>query len=171
MEPTQIPEPDQPDVSGDDGVAQLSEEGLRLLPVAELHLHIEGTLEPELIFELAKRNGLVLPYSGLAELRGLYEFSDLQSFLDLYYANMAVLQTEQDFADMTRAYLARVGRQPQACFPRPGEQAFELGRWVVYLSRIQADRGDGGVHGEQPVQDFQCRFLGQVTQERRDEQG
>ncbi|UZX02070.1 adenosine deaminase [Arthrobacter sp. CDRTa11] len=80
---------------------------VRILPIAELHLHIEGTLQPELIFELAERNGITLPYSGLDELRGLYEFSDLQSFLDLYYANMAVLRTEQDFADMTRAYLAR----------------------------------------------------------------
>src|SRR6476661_3863858 len=77
------------------------------LPVAELHLHIEGTLEPELIFALAERNGIELPYSGLDELRTRYEFTDLQSFLDLYYANMAVLQTEQDFADMTRAYLTR----------------------------------------------------------------
>ena len=80
---------------------------VRLLPVAELHLHIEGTLQPELIFELAGRNGIALPYSGLDELRERYEFTDLQSFLDLYYANMAVLQTEQDFADMTRAYLER----------------------------------------------------------------
>jgi adenosine deaminase len=77
------------------------------LPVAELHLHIEGTLEPELIFALAERNGIQLPYADLAELRSRYEFTDLQSFLDLYYANMAVLQTEQDFADMTRAYLTR----------------------------------------------------------------
>ena len=77
------------------------------LPVAELHLHIEGTLQPELIFALAERNGIELPYSGLDELREKYEFTDLQSFLDLYYANMAVLRTEQDFADMTRAYLER----------------------------------------------------------------
>ncbi|MGX5715129.1 adenosine deaminase [Arthrobacter sp. MAHUQ-56] len=77
------------------------------LPVAELHLHIEGTLQPELIFALAERNGIALPYSGLEELREKYEFTDLQSFLDLYYANMAVLRTEQDFADMTRAYLER----------------------------------------------------------------
>jgi adenosine deaminase len=81
-----------------------------VLPVAELHLHIEGTLEPELIFALAERNGIRLPYTGLDELRARYEFTDLQSFLDLYYANMAVLQTEQDFADMTRAYLARAHR-------------------------------------------------------------
>jgi adenosine deaminase len=77
------------------------------LPVAELHLHIEGTLQPELIFELAERNGLELPYGDVEELRAKYKFTDLQSFLDLYYANMSVLQTEQDFADMTRAYLKR----------------------------------------------------------------
>jgi adenosine deaminase len=77
------------------------------LPVAELHLHIEGTLQPELIFELAERNGLELPYGDVEELRAKYQFTDLQSFLDLYYANMSVLQTEQDFADMTRAYLQR----------------------------------------------------------------
>ncbi|NUS36009.1 MAG: adenosine deaminase, partial [Pseudarthrobacter sp.] len=77
------------------------------LPVAELHLHIEGTLQPELILALAERNGIALPYAGLEELREKYEFTDLQSFLDLYYANMAVLRTEQDFADMTRAYLER----------------------------------------------------------------
>jgi adenosine deaminase len=81
-----------------------------LLPLAELHLHIEGTLEPELIFALAERNGIALPYTSLAELRARYEFTDLQSFLDLYYSNMAVLRTEQDFADMTRAYLARAAQ-------------------------------------------------------------
>ncbi|WP_104103792.1 adenosine deaminase [Arthrobacter sp. 08Y14] len=78
-----------------------------LLPCAELHLHIEGTLEPELIFELAARNGISLPYADLQELRSRYEFTDLQTFLDLYYANMEVLRTEADFADMTRAYLRR----------------------------------------------------------------
>lgn len=77
------------------------------LPQVELHLHIEGTLEPELIFELAARNNVELPYATLEELRAQYEFQDLQSFLDLYYRNMAVLRTEQDFADLTRAYLAR----------------------------------------------------------------
>ena len=76
-------------------------------PVAELHLHIEGTLQPELIFSLAERNGIDLPYQDIDELREKYEFTDLQSFLDLYYANMAVLQTEQDFTDMTRDYLKR----------------------------------------------------------------
>ncbi|QSZ54919.1 adenosine deaminase [Paenarthrobacter sp. AT5] len=76
-------------------------------PVAELHLHIEGTLQPELIFSLAERNGIDLPYQDIDELREKYEFRDLQSFLDLYYANMAVLQTEQDFTDMTCDYLKR----------------------------------------------------------------
>ncbi|MFG1784371.1 adenosine deaminase [Rhodococcus oryzae] len=76
-------------------------------PLAELHMHIEGSLEPELIFALAERNKVELPYRDLDDLRGRYEFSDLQSFLDLYFANMAVLRTEQDFADLARAYFAR----------------------------------------------------------------
>ncbi len=79
------------------------------LPTAELHLHIEGTLEPELIFALAVRNGIALPYRDVSALRAQYEFTDLQSFLTLYYSNMAVLLTEQDFEDMTRAYLVRAG--------------------------------------------------------------
>src|SRR6476660_10380133 len=78
-----------------------------LPPLVELHLHLEGTLEPDLIWALAAHNGIELPYADLDELRSRYEFTDLQSFLDLYYANMAVLRTEQDFADMTRAYLGR----------------------------------------------------------------
>ncbi|GAA1979388.1 adenosine deaminase [Isoptericola halotolerans] len=77
------------------------------LPFAELHLHLEGTLEPELVMELARRNDVTLPYRDVEELRAAYAFRDLQSFLDLYYANMAVLRTRQDFADMTAAYLAR----------------------------------------------------------------
>jgi adenosine deaminase len=76
------------------------------LPLVELHVHLEGTLEPALIFELAERNAIRLPYT-LPELRELYEFTDLQSFLDLYYANLAVVITAHDFADITRAYLAR----------------------------------------------------------------
>lgn len=77
---------------------------------AELHVHLEGTLEPELIFALAKRNGLTLPYADIVELRSRYEFDDLQEFLDLYYANMTVLQRREDFADLTDAYLARAAR-------------------------------------------------------------
>ena len=77
------------------------------LPKVELHLHIEGTLEPELIMQLAERNGIRLPYADLDELRRQYEFTDLQSFLNLYYANLDVLRTEADFADLTRSYLRR----------------------------------------------------------------
>lgn len=80
---------------------------IRGLPKAELHLHIEGTLEPELMFALAQRNGVALPYASVDEVRAAYNFSDLQSFLDLYYAGAAVLQTEQDFYELTAAYIAR----------------------------------------------------------------
>jgi len=78
-----------------------------ILPKAELHLHLEGTLEPETILSLAERNRVDLPYRDVDELAARYRFADLQSFLDLYYANMATLRTAQDFADMTHAYLAR----------------------------------------------------------------
>ncbi|WP_192583644.1 adenosine deaminase [Streptomyces albicerus] len=81
------------------------------LPKAELHLHIEGTLEPELAFALAARNGVSLPYADTDELRKAYLFSDLQSFLNLYYELMAVLRTEDDFADLADAYLARAAAQ------------------------------------------------------------
>lgn len=77
------------------------------LPKVELHLHIEGTLEPEMVFALAQRNGITLDYADESALRAAYQFSDLQSFLNLYYQGMQVLQTEQDFFDLTWAYLER----------------------------------------------------------------
>ncbi|MBC7444437.1 MAG: adenosine deaminase, partial [Polaromonas sp.] len=80
---------------------------LRQMPKAELHIHIEGSLEPELIFALAQRNGVALAYAGVDELRSAYAFTNLQSFLDIYYAGASVLLTEQDFYDMARAYLVR----------------------------------------------------------------
>jgi adenosine deaminase len=80
---------------------------LQAMPKAELHIHIEGSLEPELIFELAQRNGVTLPYPSVAALRQAYAFTDLQSFLDIYYAGASVLLHEQDFYDMTAAYLKR----------------------------------------------------------------
>ena len=80
---------------------------VRGLPKAELHLHIEGTLEPELMFRLAERNGVDLPYDSVEEVRAAYEFEDLQSFLDIYYQAASVLLTEDDFADLMAAYLAR----------------------------------------------------------------
>ncbi|MEU3981204.1 adenosine deaminase [Streptomyces sp. NPDC026672] len=81
------------------------------LPKAELHLHIEGTLEPELAFALAARNGVQLTYADTDALREAYRFADLQSFLDLYYELMAVLRTERDFEDLANAYLARAAAQ------------------------------------------------------------
>lgn len=81
------------------------------LPKAELHLHIEGTLEPELVFDLARRNGVALPFETVEDLRRRYVFDDLQSFLDLYYLAMAVLRTAQDFTDLTDAYLAKAREQ------------------------------------------------------------
>jgi adenosine deaminase len=88
-----------------------SDDALSVLPKAELHLHIEGTLEPELAFELAARNGVELPYADVADLAARYDFDDLQSFLDLYYATMAVLRTREDFAELTRRYLRRAHSQ------------------------------------------------------------
>lgn len=83
------------------------DELIRLLPKAELHLHIEGTLEPELMFKLAERNGVALPYASVNALKNAYQFEDLQSFLDLYYAGAGVLVTQQDFYDLTWAYCER----------------------------------------------------------------
>lgn len=80
---------------------------IRGLPKAELHLHIEGTLEPDLMFELAERNGVELPYRTVGEVRAAYDFDDLQSFLDIYYEAASVLITEDDFAALMAAYLVR----------------------------------------------------------------
>ena len=81
------------------------------LPKAELHIHIEGSLEPELMFALARRNGVSLPYDSVDALRKAYSFSSLQDFLDLYYQGMSVLWTEQDFFDLAWAYLTRIRAQ------------------------------------------------------------
>ena len=80
---------------------------LEAMPKAELHIHIEGSLEPEMIFALAKRNGVKLAYDSVEALREAYAFTDLQSFLDIYYAGASVLLKEEDFYDMARAYLDR----------------------------------------------------------------
>ncbi|WP_414444185.1 adenosine deaminase [Burkholderia sp. 22PA0106] len=83
------------------------QEKIALAPKAELHIHIEGSLEPELIFKLAERNGVKLAYASVEALRAAYAFTDLQSFLDIYYAGASVLLEEQDFYDMTAAYVER----------------------------------------------------------------
>lgn len=84
---------------------------VRQIPKAELHLHIEGTLEPELMFEVARRNRVNLPYASVDAVRRAYVFSDLQSFLDIYYAACSVLRQERDFYDLAWAYLQRAAAQ------------------------------------------------------------
>ncbi|HQS84409.1 MAG: adenosine deaminase [Alphaproteobacteria bacterium 16-39-46] len=84
---------------------------INLLPKAELHLHIEGTLQPELLFELAERNKISLPYKSIEEAYEAYKFQDLQSFLNVYYQGSAVLLQEQDFFDLTWAYLQKAKQQ------------------------------------------------------------
>jgi adenine deaminase len=81
------------------------------MPKAELHLHIEGTLEPEMMLALAQRNGVALPYAGVEAIREAYRFGSLQDFLDLYYIGMSVLLTRQDFFDLAFAYLQQVASQ------------------------------------------------------------
>ncbi|MDT7530968.1 adenosine deaminase [Sphingopyxis sp. SE2] len=92
-----------------DGFASRDERAafIAALPKAELHLHIEGSLEPELMFELAQRNNVAIPFGSVEEVRAAYAFSNLQDFLDIYYQGMGVLHREQDFYDLTAAYLAR----------------------------------------------------------------
>lgn len=121
------------------------------LPTVELHIHIEGTLEPELIFRLAERNGIELPYGDIEELRRHYEFIDLQSFLDLYYSNMSVLRTADDFADMTRAYLTRAAAagvrhaeimvDPQAHLSRGIPLATSVGAVAEVLAKSEPEFG------------------------------
>lgn len=86
---------------------EMTRELIRQIPKAELHVHIEGTLEPELMFALAGRNGLAVPYPDVVAVRAAYQFTDLQSFLDIYYRAAAVLVTREDFHDLMVAYLRR----------------------------------------------------------------
>ncbi len=109
---------------------------LRGMPKAELHIHIEGSLEPELIFALARRNGVSLAYPGVEALRAAYAFTDLQSFLDIYYAGASVLLQEDDFFDMAWAYFLRA----QADNVRHAELFFDpqthTGRGVPFATVI-----------------------------------
>jgi len=89
----------------------MNETFIRKIPKAELHMHIEGSLEPEMMFEIGARNGIKLSYQSAAEVREAYQFSNLQSFLDIYYEGAGVLQVEQDFYDMTWAYLLKASAQ------------------------------------------------------------
>jgi adenosine deaminase len=118
---------------------------IRQLPKAELHVHLEGTLEPELLFELAARNGIELPYATPAEVVGAYNFHDLPSFLAIYYKAMEVLCTEQDFYDLAMAYFTKAASQnvvyvepffdPQAHTSR----GVEFGTVIEGIHRAQKD--------------------------------
>ena len=120
---------------------------LAAMPKAELHMHIEGSLEPEMIFALAARNGVSLPYADVEALRRAYAFSDLQSFLDIYYAGASVLLKEQDFYDMALAYLTRAATDNVAraeIFFDPQthtERGVPMATVVHGLSRACADAG------------------------------
>jgi len=121
------------------------------LPKTELHLHIEGTLEPELLFALAQRNKVALPYASVEALRAAYDFTDLQSFLDLYYAGANVLQTEQDFHDMTAAYIARARadnvRHAEIFFDPQTHTERGIGIDVVFAGIARALRQARDEHG------------------------
>ena len=129
----------------------VSNDFIEALPKAELHLHIEGTLEPEMMFALAKRNGVSLAYRSAAELREAYSFADLQEFLDLYYQGTAVLLEKRDFYDLTLAYLERAHRQtvrhaemffdPQAHTERGVEFAQVIGGIVRAMEEAEAKWG------------------------------
>lgn len=121
------------------------------LPKAELHLHIEGSLEPEMMFALAKRNGVTLAFDSVEAIRAAYEFSNLQDFLDIYYQGMAVLLTEQDFYDLTAAYLARAAadsvRHVEIFFDPQGhtERGVAFADVVGGISRALADAEKRGI--------------------------
>lgn len=115
------------------------------LPKAELHLHIEGSLEPELLFALAERNKVAIPFASVEEVRQAYEFSNLQDFLDIYYQGMSVLLVEQDFYDLTMAYLERANadnvRHVEIFFDPQGhtERGVEFGTAIGGILRALDD--------------------------------
>lgn len=118
---------------------------IRRLPKCELHIHIEGSLEPEMVFALARRNGIRLPYPSIEALREAYRFRDLQDFLNVYYQGMAVLVAEQDFYDLAWAYLERARadnvRHVEMFFDPQGHTArgVPFATVVAGLSRAIAD--------------------------------
>jgi adenine deaminase len=115
------------------------------LPKAELHLHLEGSLEPELMFALAQRNKIAIPFNSVEEVRAAYSFSNLQDFLDIYYQGAGVLQVEQDFYDLTMAYLTRVAadacRHVEVFFdPQTHtDRGIEMGVVIGGIARALAD--------------------------------
>ena len=121
---------------------------IRTIPKAELHLHIEGTLEPELKFELAARNGLELPYASADEMRAAYDFDDLSSFLAQYYEGMSVLLTEADFHDLALAYFERAAAQGLVYVEMFFDPQAHTSRGVAFETVITGLRGAQEVAAE-----------------------
>lgn len=121
------------------------------LPKAELHLHIEGSLEPEMMFALARRNGVATPFASVEAVRAAYDFSNLQDFLDIYYQGMAVLLEERDFYDLTAAYLARADadgvRHVEIFFDPQGhtERGVAIGTAIGGIARALDDAAARGL--------------------------
>ncbi|MGC2239472.1 MAG: adenosine deaminase [Acidimicrobiia bacterium] len=117
------------------------------LPKAELHVHVEGTLEPEMMFHMAMRNGLMFPFEDVDEVRSAYRFSGLQSFLDIYYQGAAVLQTTEDFYDLMKAYLDRASadgvRHAEVFFDPQTHTAREVG-FEVFMAGFRQAMSDAG---------------------------
>jgi adenosine deaminase len=137
------------------------------LPKAELHLHIEGSLEPELLFALAERNGVAIPFASVEEVRSAYSFSNLQDFLDIYYQGMSVLLTEQDFYDLTWAYLERAHadtvRHVEIFFDPQGHTSRGVAFETV-LNGIERALRDGETHFGISYRLIMC-FLRHLSQE------
>jgi hypothetical protein len=119
------------------------------LPKAELHLHIEGTIEPETVFRFAERNRIALPYPSVEALRAAYRFGQLQDFLDIFYQGMAVLRTEEDYYEMTWAYLknptTRMSSMPRSSSTRrPTRAAASLSKRCWTVSRGRSRTGATG---------------------------
>ena len=128
---------------------------IRGMPKAELHVHIEGTLEPDMRLRLAERNGVELPYRTAEELAASYEYQDLSSFLALYFSGMDVLQTERDFYDLTYAYLRRVRAQNVVYTEMHFDPQAHTSRGIAFDTVIQgirraqeAARDELGIHSQ-----------------------
>ncbi|RBW48583.1 adenosine deaminase [Marinobacter sp. F3R11] len=119
----------------------MNEAWLKALPKAELHLHLEGALEPELMFALARRNGIELPWKDVEALRQAYAFNNLQEFLDLYYKGANVLRTEQDFYDLTWAYLQKCQAQGVVHVEPFYDPQTHTGRGIPFEVAINGIRG------------------------------
>ena len=139
-------------------------QALHALPKTELHLHIEGTLEPELALRLADRNGVTLPFDGIDDLHSHYRFDNLQSFLDLYYQLMSVLRTREDFSDLMFDYLAHAHADGVHCAEIFFDHQIHMNNGLDYdlvldglldgIARGRAGSGQGrDAHRAGPVED------------------